>query len=413
MQNPFEQALSQLARAQAIRPIPDELFKRLKQPEREVLVSIPVKMDDGSLSVFDGYRVQYSSLRGPFKGGIRYHQATDIHEVRALALWMTIKCAVADIPMGGGKGGVTVDPKKLSRGELERLSRGWVSALLPVLGPQRDVPAPDVNTTPEMMGWMVEEYERLTGDKSGAAFTGKPLGRGGSEGRVEATALGGFYVFDALREKLDIERGARVVVQGMGNVGGNAAKIFSREGYTIIAMSDSRMAIANEHGLDPVAVEAHKKAHGSLSGFPGATEMTNAQLLELRTDVLIPAALENQITAENARRINAKLILELANGPTSPEADDILFERGIPVIPDILGNGGGVIVSTFEWEQNLKKEHWSEAEVHTRLKEIVQREASRIAAQASELKTDLRRSAFILALERLEEALRKGSLHSA
>jgi glutamate dehydrogenase/leucine dehydrogenase len=405
MADPFQHALAQLARAQQVAPVREELLVRLLRPEREVTVSIPVDMDDGSLKAFEGYRVQYSSLRGPYKGGIRFHQATDVNEVRALALWMTIKCAVAGIPMGGGKGGVTVDPKQLSRSELERLSRGWVRALLPVLGPTRDVPAPDVNTTPEIMGWMVDEYEKLTGEKSPAAFTGKPLPLGGSEGRVEATALGGFYVFDALRERLGVQTGGRVVIQGLGNVGGNAAKIFAREGYAIIAMSDSRSAIVNERGLDPTAVDAYKKEHGSLQEFPGATTITNEALLELDTDLLIPAALEDQITEENAPRLKARAILELANGPTTPEADDILHARGIPVVPDILGNGGGVIVSTFEWEQNLKGEHWREAEVNTKLKEILQREAQRTAQRAGSLNTDLRRSAFLLALERLEAAL--------
>ncbi len=408
MQNPFQQALAQLSRATRVKPASEDLLKRLAAPEREVAVSIPVEMDDGSLALFEGYRVQYSSLRGPYKGGIRYHQATDSNEVRALALWMTIKCAVAGIPMGGGKGGITVDPKKLSKGELERLSRGWVRAMQPVLGPKRDVPAPDVNTTPEIMAWMVDEYEKLTGEKSGAAFTGKPVGKGGSEGRVEATALGGYFVFDALREALGVDPGSRVVIQGMGNVGGNAARIFAKEGYKVIAMSDSRSAIVHEAGLDPAQVEAFKKANGSLAGFPGAQEITNAQLLELETDLLIPAALENQFTEHNAAHVRAKAILELANGPTAPEADDLLFERGIPVVPDILANAGGVIVSTFEWEQNLKGEHWSEAEVLSKLQEIMRREALGIHAQAQELGTDLRRSAFSLALERLQRALETG-----
>ncbi len=405
--NPFENALNQLKRAAAVGKVDERLLARMRTPEREVRVSIPVEMDDGSLRIFDGYRVQHSSLRGPYKGGIRYHPEADINEVKALALWMTMKCAVAGIPMGGGKGGITVDPKELSRKELERLSRGWVQRLYPVLGPRVDVPAPDVNTTGEIMSWMVDEYRKLTGDKTGASFTGKPLKRGGSEGRVLATGMGGFFAFDALRKSFGIRDGANIAIQGMGNVGGNAAHIFSDHGYRIIAMSDSRGGIVNEKGLDVNAVHAHKEKHGSLKGFPGAHNIPNERLLELSCDVLVPAALENQLTASNAPSIKARMVLELANGPTTPEADDILFARGIPVIPDILANAGGVIVSTFEWEQNLKKQHWSEKKVFEKLQAILRREALGIAAKAKRLKTDLRRAAFLVALERLEVALKR------
>jgi len=402
--NPFQNALSQLQRVAAVRPTPAETLATLSRAEREITISIPVRMDDGSLLVFEGYRVQHSSLRGPYKGGIRFHPDTNIDEVRALALWMTMKCAVAGIPMGGGKGGVTVDPKKLSKGELERLSRGWVQRMYPVLGPQRDVPAPDVNTTPEIMTWMVDEYEKITGDTTRATFTGKPVGQGGSEGRGAATGLGGFLVFNALRSQLRIPEKARIVIQGMGNVGGTAAHIFTEHGHTVIAMSDSRGGIVDEAGLNPAAVEAYKKEHGSLVGFPGAREITNAELLELSCDVLIPAALENQITSENAARIHAQMILELANGPTTPEADDQLFGRGIAVVPDILANAGGVVVSTFEWEQNLADTHWSEEEVNTKLGELLTRESLAVMRRARELSTDLRRGAYALALDRLEEA---------
>ena len=277
-------------------------------------------MDDGSTRLFEGYRVQYSSVRGPYKGGIRYHENADIHEVRALAFWMTLKCAVANIPMGGGKGGIAVDPKKLSKPELERLSRGFVQKLYPLLGPHMDVPAPDVNTTPEIMSWMNDEYMKLTGEKTGATFTGKPLGQGGSEGRALATGMGGFYVFEALQKETGLPASARIVIQGMGNVGGNAAKIFTQHGHRVIAISDSKSAVMNEGGLDIEAVEAYKKEHGSLAGFPGGTPLSNAELLELSCDVLIPSALENQITNANAHSIKAKVVLELANGPTTPEA---------------------------------------------------------------------------------------------
>jgi len=403
--NPFESAIKQINRAAAVRKTSSEVLKRLSRAERELTVSIPITMDDGSVQIFEGYRVQHSSLRGPYKGGIRFHPQADINEVRALAFWMMIKTAVAGIPMGGGKGGITLDPRVMSKGELERVSRGWVKRMYPVLGPKQDVPAPDVNTNGEIMMWMTDEYEKLTADMSGATFTGKPVGRGGSEGREVATGLGGFHVFDALREKLGLPEYCTVVVQGMGNVGGNAAKIFAQHGHTIIAMSDSKGGIYNEKGLNPKDVETYKKEHGSLKGFPGAKQISNAKLLELKCDVLIPAALENQITRKNAKNIQAKAVLELANGPTTPEADDMLFKKKIPVIPDVLANSGGVVVSTFEWEQNLKGEHWSETEVLQKLKDILERESNNVFVQSKKLKTDLRRGAFALALERLEEAV--------
>lgn len=404
--NPFEEAQKQLARAMAIFPVSEELRARLLHPERELTVSIPIRRDDGKTKVFEGFRVQYSSLRGPYKGGIRFHPQTDINEVRALAFWMALKCAVAGIPMGGGKGGVTVEPRELSKTELEGLSRGWVRSLYPVLGPERDVPAPDVNTTPEIIGWMAEEYGKITGDSRNAAFTGKPLDKGGSEGRGVATGMGGFYVFDALQKNMELPKSSAVVIQGMGNVGGWAAKIFRDHGHIILAMSDSKGGIYAEEGLDPDEVEHYKKENGSLKGFPKAKEMSNEELLELQCDVLIPAALENQITEKNAKNIKAKIVLELANGPTTTDADDILFKKGVHVVPDILANSGGVVVSTYEWEQNLKNEHWSEKEVLEKLRTLLDRESKNVWDMSVKLKTDLRRAAFALALERLEEALR-------
>lgn len=405
MNNPFENALSQLARANAVRPFLPELIERLRHPNREIRVSIPVRMDDGSLRVFEGYRVEHNNARGPYKGGIRFHQDTDINEVKALALWMTMKCAVANIPMGGGKGGVTVNPKELSKGELERLSRGWVRALADVLGPRKDVPAPDVNTTPEIMAWMADEFGNITGDRSGAVITGKPLGAGGSEGRGTATAQGGFYAFEALRAELGLPERCRVAIQGFGNAGEHAAELWARAGHAVVAVSDSRGASAKDDGLDVAAVAAHKRAAGSVVGFPGARSLTNDELLALECDVLIPAALENQIRADNAVSVRAKVIMELANGPVTPEADDVLFARGVHVVPDILFNAGGVTVSTFEWEQNLKGEHWSEAEVFEKLRAIMDREAREILSVSRSLRTDLRRAAFIVALGRLGEAM--------
>jgi glutamate dehydrogenase/leucine dehydrogenase len=404
MNNPFQNALSQLERANKVKPFNPEFMARLNQPNREVHIAIPVKMDDGSLKIFEGYRVQYNNARGPYKGGIRYHQDTEINEVKALAFWMALKCAVANIPMGGGKGGITVTPKDLSKGELERLSRGWVKLMAPIIGPQADVPAPDVNTTPEIMSWMVDEYAQITGDKTNATFTGKPIEVGGSEGRGPATGLGGFYTFKVMQEKLGLPASCTIAIQGFGNVGGNAAEILAKDGHKIIALSDSKGAILKEDGIDVVALNEYKKINGKIGGFPGSKEITNEELLVLPCDVLIPSALENQITDKNANDIKAKLVMELANGPTTPEADDILYSRGIPVIPDILANAGGVTVSTFEWEQNLKGEHWTEADVFAKLKKIMDEETNLIYARSKELNTDLRRTAFIVALERIEQA---------
>ncbi len=405
MNNPFENALKQLRRASDIHKFPDDLIERLSHPNRELRISIPVKMDDGSLMVFEGYRVQHNNARGPYKGGIRYHKDTDINEVKALAFWMTLKCAVANIPMGGGKGGITLDPKALSKRELESLSRGWVRGMADVLGPKKDVPAPDVNTTPEIMGWMSDEFEKASGDMTRATFTGKPISLGGSEGRGAATGLGGFYVFNNLRTEYSLPEKCSVAIQGFGNVGSNAAEIFSAEGHKVIATSDSKSAILKEDGIDTKELTVYKAKNGKLEGFPGSKTITNEELLLLPCDVLVPAALENQITEKNADRVKAKLILELANGPITPEADEILFSKGIPVVPDILANSGGVIVSTFEWEQNLKNEHWSESEVLEKLRSILCEQSGAIHQKSVELKTDLRRAAFILAISRIAKAM--------
>ena len=403
MNNPFENALEQLQRANAITSLHPDILQILSHPNREIRASIPVRMDDGSLKIFEAYRVQYNNARGPYKGGIRFHQNTDINEVKALALWMAIKCAVVNIPLGGGKGGVTVDPKKLSKTELEKLSRGWIRAFAEIIGPHKDIPAPDVNTTSEIMNWMNNEFGKITGDTSGAVITGKPINAGGSEGRGTATAQGGFYVFETVREKIALPTSCRVAIQGFGNAGAHAAEIWSKAGHKIIATSDSKGAILNTTGLDIAALEKYKKENGGVIGFLESKTISTEELFALECDVLIPAALENQITLDNASQIQAKCILELANGPTTPEADDILFARGIPVIPDVLANAGGVTVSCFEWEQNLKNEHWSEAMVFEKLQKIMQTETINIFTRAQELKTDLRRSAFIVALDRIKE----------
>jgi glutamate dehydrogenase/leucine dehydrogenase len=402
MNNPFENAQHQLQRARAIKAFSVGFITQLLTPNREVSFGIPVTLDTGELQIFQGYRVQYNNARGPYKGGIRYHPDTDIDEVRALAFWMALKCAVVDIPMGGGKGGITVDPKKLSPNELEKLSRGWVRSMVDLIGPHKDIPAPDVGTTADVMAWMVDEYEKLTGDTTRASFTGKPISSGGSKGRGEATGLGGFYVFNTLRETLGLPVSCTVAIQGFGNVGLHAAKSIRSHGHRVVAMSDSKSAVFCAEGIDVEKLEQHKKETGSLSGFPGSDDITNQELLELECDVLIPAALENQITKHNAQNIKARVVLELANGPVTPEADDILFAKSIPVIPDILANAGGVTVSFFEWEQNLKGEHWSLEDVHTKLKRIMSTSAHSVFETAQKYKTDLRRGAFIVALERLE-----------
>jgi glutamate dehydrogenase/leucine dehydrogenase len=402
MKNPFENGMAQLDKVAKIRNFGDEFIQRLRQPDRDIRISIPVKMDNGSLKIFEGYRVEYNNALGPYKGGIRYHQETEINEVKALAFWMALKCAVAGIPMGGGKGGITVNPDDLSKGELEKLSRGWVRGLSDILGPHKDVPAPDVNTTPEIMAWMSDEYAKITGDKTGAMITGKPLGQGGSEGRGTATAQGGFFVFEALKKELNLPPKCKVVIQGFGNAGSFAALIWHKAGHTILAVSDSRGGIYDANGLDVEKLIEYKKSTGSLSGFPGSKDITNAELLALQCDLLIPAAFENQITEANVGNVKATAILELANGPTTPEADETLFKKGVIIVPDILANSGGVTVSYFEWEQNLKNEHWSEKEVFEKLRPILEDSAKKILERAKESKTDLRRGAFILALERIK-----------
>ena len=407
MQNTFQNAMSQLEKVAQIsnQKFSAEFFTRLQAPDRDIRISIPVKMDNGVMKIFEGYRVEYNNTLGPYKGGIRYHQDTEINEVKALAFWMALKCAVVNIPMGGGKGGITVDPKDLSSGELERLSRGWVKRLADILGPKKDVPAPDVNTTPEIMDFMADEYEKITGDKTRATFTGKPIGKGGSEGRGPATGLGGFYVFDSLRAQIGLPEKCKIVVQGFGNVGLNAAEIFTAHGHSVLAISDSKGGVYNENGLDIEKLKEHKKNTGSLANFPNSKNVSNTELLEIACDLLVPAAFENQITDANAPKIKAKAILELANGPLTPEADEILYKNGIPVIPDILANAGGVTVSYFEWDQNLKNENWTEKEVFAKLLPLMNDAAQKVFQKSVEYKTDMRRGAFILALERIQEKM--------
>lgn len=408
--NPFENAIAQLTKAAAY--LSDaktkEVVDMLNTPQRILNVSIPVRMDDGSLRLFQGYRVQHNNARGPYKGGIRFHSDVSMDEVKALALWMAMKCAVADLPLGGGKGGVIVDPKTLSVGELERLSRGYAYAIADCIGPHTDVPAPDVNTTGQIMGWMVEEYIKVKSEtvkmsdeeklSQRATFTGKKIDDGGSEGREEATGLGGLYVLQAMLDLLGLKGKLTAAVQGFGNVGYNVAKFLTVAGITVVAVSDSKGGVYTESGLDPVATLEQKKKTGVLSG---ENAISNAELLELPVDILVPSALESVITKENAANIKAKVILEMANGPTTPEADEILFKNGVVVIPDILANSGGVTVSCFEWMQNLSREHWAKVDVNAKLKTQMGAASNAVWEISKKYTTDLRVAAYIVALERI------------
>ena len=416
--NPFLNALEQLDKALSFLKLSESQILRLKHPEKVISVYFQVKMDDGRQEIFHGYRVQYNSARGPYKGGIRFHPQVDMDEVKALAFWMSIKCAVVNIPLGGAKGGIEVDPKKLSKGELERLSRGYSQAIANDIGPTIDVPAPDVNTTPEIMNWMVDEYIRIKNkelriknakEKSRllGTFTGKPVNKGGSLGRTEATGRGGFYVLEALLKKIKITgrygKQLTVAIQGFGNVGFYMAKFLSEAGYRVVALSDSRggIAVANieKDSFDPVKVLASKKEKGILSNF--GKNISNEDLLELPVDILVPAALENQITGENVAKIKAKVILEMANGPTTPEADEILFRNKVVVVPDVLANSGGVTVSYYEWLQNLENKKWSENEVNRKLKNKITAALSGVYDESVRRSTDMRTAAFILAIRRI------------
>jgi len=405
--NPFLVAQEQIhIAAQAIN-LDSGMEAILRQPERELHVHFPVRMDDGSIRVFDGYRVQHSTARGPAKGGIRFHQDVSIDEVKALATWMTWKCSVVDIPYGGGKGGIIVDPKQLSIGELERLSRRFVTEIQGIIGPERDIPAPDVNTNSQIMAWMMDQYSRNKGYPIPGMITGKPLPLGGSLGRNEATARGlQFCVREAARATNMPLEGARVVVQGYGNAGNIAARLLQGDGAKVIAVSDSQGGIYNPNGFDAINALRYKEEHGTVVGFPGADRISNDDLLELECDVLVPAALEGQITQENAGRIKAKMIAEAANGPTTPEADRIIHEAGILMLPDILANAGGVTVSYFEWAQNIQGFYWTEEEVDPRLHRVMVRSFNEVYEAAKHYNVDMRTAAYTVAIRRVAEAVR-------
>ncbi|MBI4262601.1 Glu/Leu/Phe/Val dehydrogenase [Candidatus Uhrbacteria bacterium] len=417
MQNPFIFAMKNLTTAAKLLKLKPKFVAALKKPEHIWNVEIPVVRDNKKTETFHGYRVQYSGARGPYKGGIRFHPATDLNEVKALAFWMAVKCATVGIPYGGAKGGITVDPKQLSHGELERLTRAYTRALYDYIGPEKDIPAPDVNTNPHMMAWMMDEFSKIRGCNVPGVVTGKPLEIGGSQGREEATGRGGFYVLEELAKKLKLNpKKTRVIVQGFGNVGYHFARFAYKAGYQIIGLSDSQGGILSLDGtsMDPENVMASKLKRGRIHGCycigsvcdcVHFTQVTNEELLTTPCDVLVPAALENQLTKQNAKQVKARVVLELANGPTTPDADIIFKRKKIILVPDVLANAGGVTVSYFEWVQNLQNFYWTAAEVDARLKPIMVRAFNEVWEMAAKKKTTLRMGAYCVAIERIARAM--------
>ena len=405
--NPFDNFVAVMDKAAGVMGISEEDYLTFKYPERELKVALPVRMDDGSLKVFEGFRIQHSTLRGPAKGGVRYHQNVNVDEVRALSAWMTFKCAVAAIPYGGGKGGIVCRPREMSKGELERLTRTYIDKISAIISPNTDIPAPDVGTNAQTMDWMVDEYSKLKGESVYGIVTGKSIEIGGSKGRNEATGRGVCFVTLEMMKKYNMKpEDCKIVIQGMGNVGSISAKLLAEEGAKIIAVSDVSCAIYNENGLDISGIYKYlDSGNNLLDGYTGdCKKITNAELLELPCDILIPAALENQITAENADRIKAKIVIEAANGPTSVEADEILNKKGVKVLPDILSNSGGVIVSYFEWVQNLQNFYWEEDDVNAKLKRQIVGAFNDVFDAREKYDCTFRVAAYIVALNRLVTA---------
>ena len=404
--NPFEAMQARLRAAAHIYGLNDTLFQVFMAPTRSMIVSLPVSMDDGRWEVFTGYRVQHNIARGPAKGGIRYDLNVNLDEVKALAAWMTWKCAVVDVPFGGGKGGIICDPKKLSKAELERLTRRYIAEIMDVIGPDRDVPAPDMGTDAQTMAWVLDTYSMHVRHTENAVVTGKPVGLGGSLGRNEATGRGVLIVAREAMQRLGKPlAGARVAVQGFGNVGSQSARLLHEAGARIVAVSDINGAVKNDRGLDIHALVKHVAEAKTVVGFKGGEAMDRAELLTLAVDILVPAAMENQITEENAAQIRAKVVVEGANGPTTPEADPILLENGILVVPDILANAGGVTVSYFEWVQNRLGFYWREREVNERLVEYMTHAFHSVFAATDKYKTNPRLGAYVLALDRVSQAM--------
>jgi glutamate dehydrogenase (NAD(P)+) len=409
----FENAMTQFDQAAKRMKLDPGLLEIMKQPRRSVIVKLPIHMDDGSFRVFTGYRVQHSIVRGPAKGGIRYHQDVTLDEVSALAAWMTWKCAVVGIPFGGGKGGIICDPTKMSKSELERLTRRYTSELIDILGPESDVPAPDVNTNEQTMAWIMDTYSMHARHTVTSVVTGKPLDLGGSLGRVAATGRGVLFTIREAVKHLGMKmEGAKVAVQGFGNVGSVAANLLYDDRCKIIAVSDVKGGICNAKGIDIKKLLLHIKATRSVVGFPGTKPISNRELLELECDILVPAALENQITEENAPRIKAKIVAEGANGPVIPGADKILDKKGVFVIPDILCNAGGVTVSYFEWVQDRMGLFWSEEEVNRRLEEIMKKAFADVLAISCTKKVNMRTAAFMLAIKRVSDVFIKRGVYA-
>lgn len=406
--NPFEIAQKQIKSACDKLNTDPAVYEILKNPMRVLEVSFPVKLDDGTIKTFTGYRSQHNNAVGPFKGGLRFHPAVTKDEVKALSTWMTFKCSVAGIPYGGGKGGMAIDPKKYSKAELERISRGFAEAISPLIGEKVDIPAPDVNTNGQIMSWMVDSYEKIVGHSAKGVFTGKPLEFGGSLARTEATGYGVHLAAKKALDKLNIDvKGATYAVQGFGNVGYYTAYYAYKDGAKIVAFSNTDVAIYNENGIDMEAIIKDYEENGRIVENKGyGKDFTNEELLELEVDVLAPCALENQITSENADRIKAKIITEGANGPTTPEADEILYKKGIVVIPDILANAGGVVVSYFEWVQNLQGYYWSFDEVQEKEDTVLSNAFEDVWSIADEFKVDLRNAAYMSSIRRIEKAMK-------
>lgn len=406
-QSAYDTALEQYSRATRHLEVDDDIIEFMRYPRREFTVNFPVRRDDGRMEMFTGYRVHHSTVLGPSKGGVRYSTNVTLDEVRALAMWMTWKCALVNIPYGGAKGGVVVDPKTLSTRELENLTRRYASELIPLISPHSDIPAPDMGTNPQVMAWMMDTYSMTVGYSVPAIVTGKPLIIGGSEGRTEATGRGVIIaMMEALKQMSAASRSkTTLVIQGFGNVGSNAAIYAYEMGFTVVGVGDVTGSIYNPSGLDIPNLLDHVRATGSLKDFPGSEPVTNSELLTLPCDVLIPAALENQITDANADNIRAKLIVEAANGPTTPQADDILNDRGILIVPDILANSGGVIVSYFEWVQDLQAFSWDKEEVFRQLQRILVRAYDETQSNAERYNVDMRMAAQMTAIKRVADAL--------
>jgi glutamate dehydrogenase (NAD(P)+) len=403
--NPWQIAQRQFDLAADRLALDPGLRKVMREPRRALIVTFPVHLDDGTVEVFEGYRVQHNLGRGPAKGGIRYHQGVTLDEVKALAMWMTWKCAVVGIPYGGGKGGVVVDPSRLSIKEIEALTRRFTTEIELIIGPERDIPAPDMNTNAQVMAWMMDTYSMHAGHTVPGVVTGKPVSLGGSHGRADATGRGVVYCIEDACDHLGIAiRGATLAIQGFGNVGEATARLAAEEGAVIVAVSDVRGGIHDPAGIDLARLRAHVTATGSVVDFPGTRPISNAEVLELDVDVLVPAALENQITTENAHRIRARIIAEGANGPTTPEADVILHDRGVFMVPDILCNAGGVTVSYFEWVQGLSRDRWSARVVAEKLKEIMDESFREVLETSLEEDVDMRTAAYLLAVQRVADA---------